>query len=417
MTIQRAWKYKLELTASQGETLWTWMSHLRGLFNLALQHREMNYRQFRKSMNYYDQANDLVELKSVAPWLANVPSQCLQQKLKDVETAYKRFFKKEAGYPQFKKRGKGMSLRFPEPKGFAVSFRKGKRTSFVKLPKVGLVKFVSSREMRGRICNATVTLNPSGEFYISFQTEQEIEVAPSALPAVGIDRGVRTMGMTSEGECLELPLGRFRELEKKLAKEQRVLARKTLGSHNYKKQKVRVAKCHAKIANVRKDSLHKITNGIAKSHGLVVLENLKIKNMTASASGTLEEPGKRVAQKRGLNKAILQQGWGEFARQLAYKLSWAGGELRKVPPQYTSQKCSNCGHVHSKNRRKERFLCLACGHADHADVNAAKNILALGYSVTVCGGASVGVLANAKTRRVSKKQKPVGGVSPSPNAA
>lgn len=407
MNIQRAWKYKLEPTPEQSVVLRAWMSHLRGLYNLALEHRELNYRQFRKSMNYYDQANQLPDLKEAFPWLAEVPSQCLQQKLKDLDSAYQRFFKSGSGFPKFKKRGEGMSMRFPDPKGFVVSFRKGKRTCFVKLPKIGLVKFVSSREIQGRICNATVSMNPSGELYISFQTEQEIEVRLNPMSAIGIDRGVRTMGMTSEGECLELPIDRIKKLESKLAKEQRLLARKTLRSKNYEKQKLRVAKAYARITNLRKDRLHKITSSIAKSHGIVVLEDLKIKNMTASASGTIAKPGRKVAQKRGLNRAILQQGWSEFERQLSYKLAWSGGELRKVPAHFTSQACSCCGHVSSKNRNKERFKCVSCGHVDHADVNAAKNILALGQSVTVCGGASAGVLAKTKTRRASKKQKPV----------
>jgi len=404
--IQRAWKYKLELNLEQESVLSLWLSHLRCLYNLALEHRILNYQQFRKSMNYYDQANQLSDLKEAFPWLAEVPSQCLQQKLKDVETAYKKFFTGLGGFPKYKSKYDHMAMRFPDAKQFSVSFRKGKRTSVVKLPKIGQVKFVSSREMQGQIKNCTVSKQADG-FYISFQTEVDFLVLQTRKNPIGIDRGVNTMGMTSEGECLETPVEKIKAIEVKMQKAQKILSKKQKGSRNRHKARIKVALLHQKITNLRKDNLQKITHSITKSHGLVVIEDLKIKNMTASSSGTISEPGSRVAQKSGLNRSILRNGWGELERQLSYKLAWSGGELRKVPAHYTSQMCAECGHVHSENRDKEQFLCLECGHSDHADINAAKNILALGQSVSVCGEASVGVLVKTRTRRASMKQKPL----------
>jgi putative transposase len=214
--------------------------------------------------------------------------------------------------------------------------------------------------------------------------------------------------MTSSGECLELPSASILKLEKKIARAQRRLAKKKKFSNNWKKQKLKVAHFHIKIGNIRKDALHKISNNIAKNHGLVVLEVLKIKNMTKSSKGTAAEPGKRINQKSGLNRSILRQGWGELERQLSYKTIWNGGHLLKVPAPFTSQRCAACGHVDKLNRINEAFKCLLCGNLDHADVNAAKNILALGHSAAVCGGASAGGLVQkTKPRRAPMKQKPI----------
>ena len=212
--------------------------------------------------------------------------------------------------------------------------------------------------------------------------------------------------MTSEGEVLELPIEKIKQLETKLASEQRKLAKKAKGSRNFRKQKIRVAKVHQKIVNARKDKMHKLSNEIAKNHGVIVLEDLKIKNMTASAKGTIAKPGRRVAQKSGLNRAILRNGWGEFARQLEYKAMWNGGLVVKVKPHYTSQTCPRCGHIHGDNRNKEAFRCLSCGYENHADIVGAINILERGHRLLVCGEASVGPAAKPPGRRASVKQKP-----------
>ena len=163
----------------------------------------------------------------------------------------------------------------------------------------------------------------------------------------------------SDGTFYE-PLNAFRKLEQQLAKEQRKLSRRTRKSRNWYKQKAKITKLHIKIADARNDYLHKVSNAVSKNHAVVVLEDLKVKNMTASAKGTLVAPGRMVKQKAGLNRAILDQGWGEFARQLEYKQSWQGGWVLYVNPAYTSQRCSQCGHVAAENRKsQEQFCCLA----------------------------------------------------------
>ena len=219
-----------------------------------------------------------------------------------------------------------------------------------------------------------------------FPAEREVEtpVHPSQS-VVGIDMGVACFAALSDGTMLT-PLNSFRKHEKKLAAMQRHLSRKTKFSSNWNKQKARVSKLHKKIAGVRNDFLHKATANISKNHAMVVMEDLKVRNMSRSASGSLENPGRNVRAKAGLNKSILDQGWFEFRRQLGYKLAWSGGTLLVVPPQYTSQTCHVCGNVDKENRAsKAQFVCTACGHSANADVNAALNILAAGQAVSACG--------------------------------
>ena len=202
---------------------------------------------------------------------------------------------------------------------------------------------------------------------------------------IGIDLGIARFATISDGNILR-PYNSYRKYEKKLAREQKKLSKKKKGSKNRLKQKHKIQRLHKRIADSRLDYLHKSTTWIAKSHGKVVLEDLKIANMTKSAKGNLENPGKNVSAKSGLNKSILDQGWYEFKRQLEYKLNWLGGELVLVDPRYTSQKCHACGHVDKENRKNQaKFLCTSCGHEDNADNNAALNILAAGHAVSACG--------------------------------
>ena len=175
-------------------------------------------------------------------------------------------------------------------------------------------------------------------------------------------------------------------LERKLVRAQRKLARRVKFSSNWNKQKRKIQKTHNKIANVRKDFLHKVTSKISKNHAIVILEDLKIRNMSGSAKGTLEKPGKNVAAKAGLNKAILDQGWFEFQRQLTYKEQWMGGQVILINPVNTSRTCSVCNHVARESRKsQEIFECVSCGHRDNADVKAARNIFAAGRAVLACG--------------------------------
>ena len=312
-------------------------------------------------------------------FLSEAHSQILQQVLKDLDRAYKNFFAKRADFPRFKRKGVHNTFRYPQ------GFKLDEGNSRIFLPKIGWVRYRNSRRTEGTPKQVTVSFS-AGKWYASIQTEREVpEPVHSSQRAVGIDMGVARFATLSDGSFIK-PLHSFRKHEKKLATLQRKLARRTKFSANWQKLKAKIQRLHRTIANVRNDFLHKTTTIISKNHALVVIEDLKVRNMSRSASGTVEAPGRNVRAKAGLNKSILDQGWFEFRRQLAYKLAWLGGQLHVVPPQYTSQTCSRCGCVDKNNRPTQaRFMCTACGFESNADHNAALNILAAGQAVTACG--------------------------------
>lgn len=199
-------------------------------------------------------------------------------------------------------------------------------------------------------------------------------------------RDAKSFATFSDGSFLA-PLNSFRQHEQRLARYQRRMARKVKGSKNWNKAKKKVQRIHAEIANVRKDFLHKATTAISQQYALVVLEDLKVRNMSKSAKGSAESPGKKVRAKSGLNKSILDQGWYEFRRQLEYKMQWQGGWLMTVNPRNTSRTCPVCGHVSADNRTTQaKFACVSCGHQAHADVVGAINILARGMQNMRHGG-------------------------------
>ena len=199
-------------------------------------------------------------------------------------------------------------------------------------------------------------------------------------------RDAKSFATFSDGSFLA-PLNSFRQHEQRLARYQRRMARKVKGSKNWNKAKKKVQRVHAEIANVRKDFLHKATTAISRQYALVVLEDLKVRNMSKSAKGSIDSPGKKVRAKSGLNKSILDQGWYEFRRQLEYKMQWQGGWLMTVNPRNTSRTCPVCGHVSADNRTTQaKFACVSCGHQAHADVVGAINILARGMQNMRHGG-------------------------------
>jgi len=325
--------------------------------------------------DYVDQANQLPDLKKKFVWLKEIPSQTIQQSLKDLDQAYKNFFRRvtkgeKPGFPKFKKKGFNDSFRFPQ--GVKVEGSK------VLLPKVGAVKFQKSQEIEGKIKNTTVT-REGKHWYISFQVEcEKEEPIHDSNSSIGIDMGVKNFAALSTGKKYK-PLNSFRKLENRLTIEQKKLSRKKKFSNNWKKQRMKVSNIHRKIANARNDYLHKISTDISKNHAIVVLEELKVSNMSKSSKGDIEKPGKNVKAKSGLNKSILDQGWYTFRKMLEYKLKWLGGSIELVNPKNTSRKCHVCGCIDKMNRQTQaNFECQNCGHSENADVNAAKNILAAG---------------------------------------
>ena len=312
-------------------------------------------------------------------FLSEAHSQILQQTLKDLDRAYRNFFEKRAELPRFKKKGMHDAFRYPQ------GFRLDEGNSRIYLPKIGWVRYRKSRKTEGTPKQITVSLS-NGRWYVSIQTEREVtDPCHPSGSAVGIDMGITSFATLSDGSTIT-PLNSFRNYERKLASLQRKLAKRTKFSSNWKKLKARISRLHKKIADSRSDFLHKASTEISKNHAIVVIEDLRVRNMSRSASGTLENPGRNVRAKSGLNKAILDQGWHEFRRQLAYKLVWRGGTLLTVPPQNTSRRCSLCGYTDARNRKSQaEFRCLSCGNTMNADHNAAINILAAGHAVSACG--------------------------------
>lgn len=316
-------------------------------------------------------------------WLAEAPIHPLQQALRNLDRAYANLFAGRAEPPRFKKRGRTSGgFRYPDP----AQIKLDEPNARVFLPKLGWVRYRKSREVEGTLRNVTVSCR-ADRWFVSIQTERAVPdpVHPSAS-AVGVDLGIVNLAVLSDGTFYEPAPALLKQLER-LAALQRKLSRKQKGSKNRAKARARVRKLQARIADIRTDRLHKVTTAIAKNHSLVVVEDLHVKAMSASARGTKAQPGKNVRAKARLNRAILDRGWGEFRRMLAYKLEVRGGLLVVVPPQDTSRRCPACGFTSAANRTSQAcFACVRCGHTDHADVNAALNILAAGHAVIACGG-------------------------------
>ena len=308
-------------------------------------------------------------------FLKNCHSQILQQKLKDLDKAFKEAFDKtqpNKRLPRPKKKGQQDSFRYPQ--GFKIN------GNHIFLPKLGWFKFRQSRPLQGQPKNVTVSYY-CGHWYVSIQTEYEVAQAQHpSTSMIGVDVGIARFATLSTGQYFKAK-NSFRRCEAQLARAQRSLSRKVKLSNNWKKQKQKIQKLHAKIARTRQDYLHWCSSHLSKNHAMIVMEDLKINAMSRSAKGDLENPGRKVSAKSGLNKSILDQGWGEFKRQLSYKSAWLGGEVLLVNPRYTSQTCPDCGHCAKANRQTQaHFACVSCGYTDHADVVGAINVLRAGHA-------------------------------------
>jgi putative transposase len=297
----------------------------------------------------------------------------------DLERAYSNFFAKRADFPRFKKKGGSDSFRYPDPK----SIKLDQCNSRIFLPKLGWLRYRNSRKVTGDLRNVTVSLS-GGKWFISVQTKREVEQPTPHGGAVGIDMGIARFATLSDG-TFYAPLNSFKRHEVSLRKAQQAMSRKVKFSNNWKKEKARVQRIHSRIANARRDYLHKTSTAISKNHAMVCIEALQVRNMSKSAAGTADAPGRNVQAKSGLNKAILDQGWFEFRCQLDYKLAWKGGHLIAVPPQNTSRTCPCCGHISADNRQTQaRFECVECGFEENADVVGAINVLRVGHARLAC---------------------------------
>jgi len=379
MIRRQAYKFQLKANLSQTRQMRRFAGACRFVFNQALALQKANYEAGNKKLSYADLCAELLTLKLSNPWLGESPSQTLQQSLKDLERSYTNFFAKRADFPRFKKKGLSSSFRFPQ------GCKLDQANNRIFLPKLGWIHYRNSREVLGEVKNVTVS-HSCGHWYISVQTEREVSDAKHpSTSAIGVDMGIAQFATLSDGHVFAA-VNSFKQKQKQLARYQRAFSRKVKFSQNWKKQKSKIGRLHQTIANIRKDYLHKTTTIISQNHAMIVIEDLQVKNMSKSARGNLNKPGRHVKAKSGLNRSILDQGWFEFRRQIEYKQVWRGGNVLAVPPQYTSQRCSCCGTVSKENRQSQaKFACIACGYQANADVNAAMNILAAGHAVLACG--------------------------------
>ena len=354
----QAFKFQLRPGGQQECEMRRFAGACRFVFNRALARQNENHEAGNKYIPYGKMASWLVEWKNAT----------------ETQWLYKNFFRKRAAFPRFKKRGQNDAFRYPQ------GVKLDQENSRIFLPKLGWMRYRNSRQVTGVVKNVTVSQS-CGKWYISIQTESEVStpVHPSAS-MVGLDAGVAKLATLSDGTVFE-PVNSFQKNQKTLARLQRQLSRKVKFSNNWQKQKRKIQRLHSRIANIRRDYLHKVTTTVSKNHAMIVIEDLKVSNMSKSAAGTVSQPGRNVRAKSGLNRSILDQGWYEMHKQL-----WRGGQVLAVPPAYTSQRCACCGHTAKENRLSQsQFRCQVCGYTANADVNGARNILAAGHAVLACG--------------------------------
>jgi putative transposase len=376
MIERKANTYRLYPTPEQALKMAQFAGAVRFVYNLALEQRRTFGRRGRK-FNFVSQGREVTVLRAEVDWLRAAPAHTLIQALRDLDRAYQNWWAGRADYPTPRKKGLNDSFRFPDPVSIKVE-RTGTSSGRIKLPKLGWVRLRGWYAISSTICNATISLR-AGQWHVSVQWQREVaEPIPSTLPAIGIDRGVAVFAALSNGVNIA-PVNHGKKALRALRKAQRNVSRKRRGSSNRRKAVRRVARIQMRVTNARKNFLHEQTTAIAKNHGTVVVEALKVRNMSASAKGTAAAPGRTVRQTAGLTRAILDQGWGMFRVMLAYKLADRGGTLIEVPAAYTSQTCAECGVVDARSRQDQaRFICTGCGHEANADTNAAIIILKRG---------------------------------------
>ncbi len=365
----------------------------RFVFNRGLALQKEFFKLCGSHVNYDDLCAVLVDWKQdqETAWLNDAPSQTLQQSLKNLDTAWARRFdwlrnlkhgrmsrRQLVGEPVFKKKGRRDSFRYPQGTWLE------QNNNRVFLPKLGWVRYRNSQQVLGVVKNVTVRMS-GGKWFISIQTERTVEVAVHrSSTAVGIDMGVVRFATLSDGSFYE-PLNSFAQHQAALGRAQQSMSRKQKFSRNWQRAKSRVVRIHIRIANARRDYLHKASTVISKNHAIVCIEDLQVNNMSRSAAGNLESPGTNVRAKSGLNRAILDQGWAQFRGQLKYKLAWNGGRLIAVPAMNTSRTCPGCGHVSQDNRKTQAmFCCVQCGYQANADLVGAINVRRAGLAQIAC---------------------------------
>lgn len=353
---EKSYKYRIYPNKKQQELIRKTFGCTRYVYNYYLDKRKTD----KTNYTYVKCAKDLTQLKKELEWLKEVDSVGLQTSLKDLDVAYKNFFSGRSDYPKFKSRKN-------RHQSYRTSFSHNNiafMDKHIKLPKLGLVKVRDKQVPQGRILNATISQEPDGRFYCSLCcTDVSFKQLAKTNQFVGIDLGLVDFAIFSDGIKIENPRF-FEKSEKKLAKLQRELSRKTIGSNRWNKARIKVAKLQKHISNQRKDFLQKLTTLIVKKYDIICIEDLDVKAM-------------KETELTVRNKRVSDVSWSEFRRQLTYKSTWYGRTLSVVDRYYpSSQICHHCGRIDSKKAETIRFwVCPKCNSKLDRDVNAAINIL------------------------------------------
>ncbi|WP_300380563.1 IS200/IS605 family element RNA-guided endonuclease TnpB [Clostridium sp.] len=361
----KAYKYRIYPNLHQEILINKTLGCTRFVFNYFLDLRIKTYELESKSLSYNDNAKVLTSLKKDLTWLKEVDSISLQQTLKDLDKAYKNFFRdKSIGFPKFKsKKNNKKSFRTQN-----VNSNIEVLDDYIKLPKIGLIKYKNSRPFNGKINSATISKTSTNKYFVSILVETENFQLPKLNTSIGIDLGIKYFAVMTTGEVIANPKF-LRNLEYKLRFQQRSLSRKKLGSKNWYKQKLIVARLHEKITNARKDFLHKLSTRLINENQIICLEDLQIKEMLK----TKEQ-----------SKNISEVSWAEFRNMIEYKSSWYGRIVSVVDKSYpSSQLCSTCGYINKevKNLNLRNWTCPCCKSNHKRDYNASINILIEGLRI------------------------------------
>jgi len=353
-TIKYTYKFRLDPTDDQIELLNKHFGSVRFVYNYFLNQRKEEYLNNKKSLNYYDQAKELTQLKKKeeTKWLKEINSQTLQFSLNCLDLSYQGFFNKRTKFPNFKSKRSRNSFAIPQ-------FVKVKNEKLF-IPKFKGIKMIMEREIRGKIGKATISRTPTGKYFVSILTEKEYNPVPSTGKKVGIDLGLKDFLVLSTGS--KIKNGRFlKHYEKNLKLNQKHLSRKTKGSNCYEKQRLKVARIHEKISNSRMDLIHKTSLDLVKNFDVIYLEDLNIKGMVKNHK---------------LAKSISDVSWGKFIEVLTYKANWNNKEVIHIDRFFPSSKtCNSCGWINNSLALKDRSWTCKCGKEVDRDLNAAKNIL------------------------------------------
>jgi putative transposase len=388
-------RYRLMPTPAQQAILAGHCAHARFVWNLAVEQQSWWRPGRGRAPGYCAQAAQLTEARAVCQWLADGSQIVQQQALRDFTQAMANYFAGTHRKPTWRKAGRHEGFRIVAVRPGHIR-RLSRKTGEVRVPKAGWVRFRWSRAVPPTK-SYRVTFDRAGRWHIAFAAIPEPIPGPGTGEIVGVDRGVVVSAALSTGEMLRCP--GLRQAERaRLRRLQRKLARASRGSRRRHRVKLAIAKLKARETDRRKDWVEKASTGVARRFDMIRMEDLRITSMTRSASGTIEQPGRNVRQKAGLNRAILASGWGMLVRRLEDK---APGRVEKVNPACTSQRCSACGAVDARARESQAvFACRSCGYADNADVNAARNIAA-GHAVTARGRLPIGGRVNREPQHLA----------------